>query len=125
MIDNSQMLVNFENTEIRNEFAKKIIRQRNSKCKNLVYHASLDPKRILKKRGLTEDWINWRISNFEYIMHLNILTGRSYNDLSQYPIMPWIISNFSGQNKPDIKALNPVARGGAAPGDFRDLTKNM
>ena len=58
-------------------------------------------------------------------MHLNILTGRSYNDLSQYPIMPWIISNFSGKDKPDIKAINPVARGGAAPGDFRDLTKNM
>lgn len=25
------------------------------------------------------------ISNFQYLMHLNTLAGRSYNDLMQYP----------------------------------------
>jgi hypothetical protein len=39
--------------------------------------------------------------------------------------MPWILANFTGAQKPDLKALNPVARGGAPPGAFRDLTKNM
>ncbi len=28
-------------------------------------------------------------SNFEYLMQLNTLAGRSYNDLSQYPVFPW------------------------------------
>ena len=44
----------------------------------------MDPKWILKKKTLTEDWVNWKISNFDYLMQLNQLAGRSYNDLSQY-----------------------------------------
>jgi hypothetical protein len=39
--------------------------------------------------------------------------------------MPWILAHFASASKPDLKALNPVARGGAPPGAFRDLTKNM
>jgi hypothetical protein len=37
-------------------------------------------------------WRRWEISNFEYIMELNILAGRSYADISQYPIFPWVIA---------------------------------
>lgn len=28
-------------------------------------------------------------------MHLNTLAGRSYNDLSQYPVFPWILSDYT------------------------------
>ena len=28
-------------------------------------------------------------------MHLNFFANRSYNDLSQYPIFPWILSKYS------------------------------
>lgn len=27
-------------------------------------------------------------------MHLNKLAGRSYNDLMQYPVFPFILSNY-------------------------------
>ena len=27
-------------------------------------------------------------------MHLNTLAGRSYNDLMQYPVFPWIIADY-------------------------------
>ena len=30
----------------------------------------------------------------ELLMWLNILGGRSYNDISQYPVFPWIISDY-------------------------------
>lgn len=69
--------------------------------------------------------MNWKISNFDYIMQLNSLAGRSYNDLSQYPVLPWILSTYSAPKTPDLTAINAVARGGAPPGSFRDLTKNM
>ena len=39
----------------------------------------------------------WRarsMSNYDYLMALNQLAGRSFNDLSQYPVMPWIISDY-------------------------------
>lgn len=37
------------------------------------------------------------ISNFEYLMHLNTLAGRTYNDLMQYPVFPWIIADYESE----------------------------
>jgi hypothetical protein len=82
MIDSSSVLLNFNSTDDREQFAKKIVRQRKKSCSNLKYYDTLDAKKMLKKRELTESWMQWKISNFEYIMQINQLSGRSYNDLS-------------------------------------------
>ncbi len=37
------------------------------------------------------------MSNFQYLMHLNTLAGRSYNDLMQYPIFPWVIADYTSE----------------------------
>ena len=37
------------------------------------------------------------ISNFQYLMHLNTLAGRSYNDLMQYPVFPWILADYHSE----------------------------
>ena len=37
------------------------------------------------------------ISNFEYLMCLNTLAGRSYNDLMQYPVFPWIVADYQSE----------------------------
>ena len=42
-----------------------------------------------------EEWRNYSISTFELLMWLNIFSGRSFNDLTQYPIFPWILTNYS------------------------------
>ena len=31
------------------------------------------------------------MTNYEYLLHLNKLSTRTYNDLTQYPIFPWLI----------------------------------
>ena len=54
------------------------------------------------------------INNFQYLMHLNTLAGRSYNDLMQYPVFPWIIADY------DSLELDF-----SQPSTFRDLTKPM
>ncbi|KAJ3226432.1 hypothetical protein HK099_004885 [Clydaea vesicula] len=46
---------------------------------------------------LTQKWIVRDISNFEYLMRLNSLAGRSYNDLTQYPVFPWIIKDYESE----------------------------
>lgn len=46
---------------------------------------------------IQNDWINGDISNFEYLMNLNTFSGRSFNDISNYPIFPWIINDFWSQ----------------------------
>jgi hypothetical protein len=46
--------------------------------------------KLLERGGLTRSWVNREISNFDYLMRLNALAGRTYNDLGQYPVFPWI-----------------------------------
>jgi hypothetical protein len=62
--------------------------------------------------AFTERWRTGQLSNYEYLMRLNLLAGRSFNDLSQYPVFPWIIADYTSEN------LNLDD-----PATFRDLSK--
>ncbi|KAL8182100.1 UNVERIFIED_CONTAM: hypothetical protein K2H54_043888, partial [Gekko kuhli] len=57
-------------------------------------------------------WQRGRISNYQYLLHLNNLADRSCNDLSQYPVFPWIIADYSSSELDWTK-----------PETFRDLSK--
>lgn len=35
----------------------------------------------------TQKWVNREISNFDYLMQLNTIAGRTYNNLAQYPVV--------------------------------------
>lgn len=54
---------------------------------NQIYFGSRSPQELLKASGLTQKWVYREISNFEYLMQLNTIAGRTYNDLSQYPVV--------------------------------------
>ncbi|PWY97683.1 beach-domain-containing protein [Testicularia cyperi] len=45
--------------------------------------------------SLTQSWREGRISNFAYLMELNTLSGRSMNDLTQFPCFPWVLADYS------------------------------
>lgn len=30
------------------------------------------------------------MSNYEYLQWLNEIAGRNYNDITQYPVLPWV-----------------------------------
>ncbi|CAK1549285.1 unnamed protein product [Leptosia nina] len=59
-------------------------------------------------------WRNGLITNWEYLMILNGLAGRSYNDLMQYPVMPFVLADYTSK----ILDLSD-------PASFRDLSKPM
>ena len=40
-------------------------------------------------------WQRGHLSNYHYLLHLNNLADRSCNDLSAYPVFPWIISDYT------------------------------
>ncbi len=67
----------------------------------------------LKK--LTHAWTQGAISNFDYLLSLNCLAGRSFNDICQYPVMPWVLSNYHSEEVPDLTDRS----------NFRDLSKPM
>lgn len=39
-------------------------------------------------------WIDGSMSNFEYLLYLNNVSGRSWIDFTQYPIVPWVLSCY-------------------------------
>ncbi|KAK3092886.1 hypothetical protein FSP39_008387 [Pinctada imbricata] len=59
-------------------------------------------------------WIEGQISNFDYLTHLNKITGRSFNDLMQYPIFPFILKDYFS-DKLDLQNAD----------SFRNLAKPM
>ncbi len=42
-------------------------------------------------------WRRGELSNYEYLMYLNFASGRSFNDLSQYPVFPWVLSDYTSK----------------------------
>lgn len=61
---------------------------------------------------MTEKWARREVSNFEYLMALNTFAGRTFNDITQYPIFPWIIADYLS---PELDLENVSS--------FRDLKK--
>ena len=51
-------------------------------------------KKSIKLSEKIKIWKNWKMTNFEILMWLNIFGNRSYNDISQYPVFPWILINY-------------------------------
>lgn len=45
-------------------------------------------------KSFMKRWQSGEISNFQYLMHLNTLAGRGYSDLTQYPVFPWVLSDY-------------------------------
>uniref|UniRef100_A0A8C9S430 WD repeat and FYVE domain containing 3 n=1 Tax=Scleropages formosus TaxID=113540 RepID=A0A8C9S430_SCLFO len=69
---------------------------------------------LVGERSVTQRWERGEISNFQYLMHLNTLAGRSYNDLMQYPVFPWILADYDSE---ELDLTNPKT--------FRNLAKPM
>ena len=52
-----------------------------------------DPIKKFQERKYYEDWKNNGISTYQYLLYINKFASRSYNDINQYPIFPWIFLN--------------------------------
>ncbi|XP_013748138.1 BEACH domain-containing protein C2 [Brassica rapa] len=111
MVDRSNFFFDFGNTEGRKNAYRAIVQARPPHLNN-IYLATQRPEQLLRRTQLMERWARWEISNFEYLMRLNTLAGRSYNDITQYPVFPWIISDNSSES---LDFSNPST--------FRDLSK--
>ncbi|KAF2221703.1 hypothetical protein BDZ85DRAFT_313918 [Elsinoe ampelina] len=62
----------------------------------------------------TRKWVRGEISNFHYLMLVNTMAGRTFNDLTQYPVFPWVLSDYTSE---DLNLDDPRS--------FRDLSKPM
>nr|XP_043621960.1 BEACH domain-containing protein C2-like [Erigeron canadensis] len=111
MVDRSNFFFDFGTTEGRRSAYKAIVQAHPSHLNN-IYLATQRPEQLLKRTQLMERWARWEISNFEYLMQLNTLAGRSYNDITQYPVFPWILADYKSKN---LDLTDPAS--------YRDLSK--
>jgi hypothetical protein len=66
------------------------------------------------KSKIVSQWQNGKMTNFDFLMHMNSLAGRTYNDLTQYPVFPWVIADYESE---ELDLDDPKT--------FRDLSKPM
>lgn len=73
------LFLKFNGVKERDLFHSKL--RSNCKVPLLRSFKSLNPRTVFKKSMLTGLWQNRRISNFQYIMALNLMAGRTFNDI--------------------------------------------
>ncbi|KAJ8308471.1 hypothetical protein KUTeg_013345 [Tegillarca granosa] len=61
---------------------------------------------------IQRSWVEGYMTNFDYLTHLNKLAGRSFNDLMQYPVFPFILKEYTTD---DLNLKDP--------GIYRNLSK--
>ena len=108
-LQNKSYFFTFQNENTRMKFMKQV---KAMKPQNLKFIQFKDAIKFYHEMNLQKRWMSGEVSNFEYIMWLNILAGRSIHDLSQYPVFPWILSDYNSE-KIDL----------SDPKVYRDLSK--
>lgn len=76
---------------------KKYASGKNKSMTNLKFIQEKQEDVIKLAEKVYRKWQLGEISNFELIMKLNKYSGRSFNELSQYPVFPWIIKDYTSQ----------------------------
>ncbi|CAK0760340.1 hypothetical protein CVIRNUC_002763 [Coccomyxa viridis] len=61
---------------------------------------------------VTAAWQQGKLSNLDYLLFCNLAAGRSFNDLTQWPVFPWILADYTS-TKLDL----------SMPETYRDLSK--
>jgi len=82
MKDGKSYLLNFFNEETCN-YILDIFKSNN------IFVVS-DIKEYFDKKEYVKKWKDGQKSTYEYLLILNKLSSRTYNDSNQYPVMPWI-----------------------------------
>ncbi|TGZ69892.1 hypothetical protein CRM22_003482 [Opisthorchis felineus] len=95
----------FQNVAVLNSISLSLMNQKNTP--SLL-------SSLLGEKTVTKRWERGELSNFQYLMYLNTQAGRSYNDLMQYPIFPWVLADY------DSEELDLTC-----PETFRDFSKPM
>ena len=77
---------NFYSEQKKIQFFSIFKNEKNSYNIDIIY----DIKSSFKKKNYTKKWMSNELSTLEYLLLLNKFSSRSYNDINQYPVFPWL-----------------------------------
>ena len=58
-------------------------------------------KNYMNLNELYDKWKKWEISTMRLLMLINIYANRSFNDVNQYPVFPWILTDYESDKLPE------------------------
>ena len=80
-------------------------------------------KKDMNLKNLYEKWASWEISTFKFLMLINIYANRSLNDINQYPVFPWIITNYKESDFNSLLKDQNLIRPFGVPMGMMDITE--
>ena len=80
-------------------------------------------KKDMNLKYLYEKWSTWEMSTFKFLMLINIYANRSLNDINQYPVFPWIITNYSEKDYKSLLNDKNLIRPFGVPMGMMDITE--
>lgn len=97
--DGSSFLFQFKMQKDMQHCLKKLTDLLNSD-KNYKFFVQTKPSKEFGQssffqNNFTIPWQNGEMSNYEYLFWLNMISGRSFHDISQYPVFPWILKDYN------------------------------
>ena len=116
-VHRNSVLIAFDTHLDREEVLSKVLQ---SNIPNSIFSSSygtnINYSKFMRnlQSKITVQWQSGKISNFEFLMQLNSFAGRSFNDLTQYPVFPWVIADYDSE---EIDLNDPKT--------YRDLSKPM
>jgi hypothetical protein len=82
----------------RDTFVSALFKALPRKIRSWSQPVGMSSRAYFEASAITKAWQDRALSNFDYLMALNTMSGRTYNDLSQYPIFPWILSDYTSEH---------------------------
>ena len=98
----------FLNLILENNFFKKIYNNEENEEINCFINSKLFNFKEDNLQIFCEKWQKGFYSNFVYLMLLNFFSNRSYSDIYNYPIFPWLFNylELNNDKKPKLRNLN-------------------
>ena len=87
--------------------------EKNIKNKSKLYDFEIikDPKIYFNQKNYSQKWKNDEISTYQYLLYINKFASRSFNEINQYPVFPWIFLNTTNnklkyENLPKLRNMS-------------------
>ena len=98
IIDNN-LFIDMSKKNKKNNFYKNIFKSKKIK---FTLATITDINEVIEKSY--DKWTNGHLDTYSYLMILNTISGRTYSDIAQYPVFPWVLSNYSTK---ELDLTNP------------------
>lgn len=97
---------------------KYLVKERADKPDELTFRLIENPVNHFKNvEQYQNEWKNGQRTNMEFLLLINKYSGRSFNDLSQYPMFPWVLSDYDS----NVFEFDQLVK---SEDCFRDFTKH-